>query len=139
MGVENNITFGAGTFYIDESKIGGTIDTMEVTEYPENQHLKGISFTTAYTAEFEGEVNGPLLSELVGPDSDPTFQMVYDGFVYEQVRRHKKKRINKKWAKRYGYREVPCRTILKNAKLVHDQDGAFIVVSDCPSIERKRG
>lgn len=24
-----------------------------------------------------------------------------------QIRRHHKKRINKKWAKRYGYREVP--------------------------------
>jgi hypothetical protein len=138
MGVENNLTFGSGTFYIDESKIG-TIDTMEVTEYPENQHLKGISFTTAYTAELEGEVNGPLLSELVGPDSDPTFQMEYDGFVYEQVRKHKKRRINKKWAKRYGYREVPCHTVLKNARLVHDREGAFVVVSDCPSIERKRG
>jgi hypothetical protein len=138
MGVENNLTFGSGTFYIDESKIG-TIDAMEVTEYPENQHLKGISFTAAYTAEFEGEVNGPLLSELVGPDSDQTFQMEYDVFVHEQVRRHKKKRINKKWAKRYGYREVPCHIILKNAKLVHDREGAFIVVSDCPSIERKRG
>lgn len=139
MGVENNITFGAGTFYMDGYKIDGTIDTMEVTEYPENQHLKGISFTTAYTAEFEGEVNGPLLSELVGPDSDPTFQMEYDGVMHEQVRRHKKKRINKKWAKRYGYRVVPCHVVLKNARLVHDQAEAFIVVSDCPEFERKRG
>lgn len=24
-----------------------------------------------------------------------------------QVRKHKKKRINKKWAKRYGFKEVP--------------------------------
>ena len=136
MGVENNITFGSGTFYINESKIG-TIDTMGVTEYPEDQHLKGVAFTTAYTAEFEGEVNRPLLSELVEMDSDPTFQMEYDGTMHEQVRKHKKRRINKKWAKRYGYREVPCRTILKNAHIVHDQAEAFIVVSDCPSIERK--
>lgn len=138
MGVENNITFGAGTFYIDESKIG-TIDRIEVTEYPENQHLKGIAFTTAYTTEFEGEVDWELFSELAGRDSDPTFQMEWDGIVYEQVRRHKKKRINKKWAKRYGYRAVLCHTVLKNARLVHDQAEAFIVVSDCPEIERKRG
>lgn len=138
MGVENNITFGAGTLYIDESKIGA-IDAMEVTEYPENQHLKGIAFTTAYTTEFEGEVDWELFSELAGRDPDPIFQMEWDGIMYEQVRRHKKKRINKKWAKRYGYRAVLCRTVLKNARLVHDQAEAFIVVSDCPEIERKRG
>ena len=139
MGVENNFTFGSGTFYIDELPVSGEIYTMEVTEYPADQHLKGISFTTAYTAELEGEVNASLLNELAGLDSNPIFQMEYDGTMYEQVRRHKKKRINKKWAKRYGYREVPCHTVLKNARLVHDREGAFIVVSDCPSIERKRG
>ena len=32
----------------------------------------------------------------------PEFEMMIDGRV--QVRRHRKKRINKKWAKRYGYK-----------------------------------
>lgn len=35
------------------------------------------------------------------PDSDWTFGTIEQ----EQIRKHKKRRINKKWAKKYGYRE----------------------------------
>jgi hypothetical protein len=138
MGVENNIAFGSGTFYIDASKIGA-IEAMKVTEYSEDRHFKGMAFTTASTAEFECEVDGPLLSELAGLDSDPTFKMEYDGIMYEQVRKHKKKRINKKWAKRYGYREVPCHINLENARVITDSENGFVVVSELPVFKRKRG
>ena len=37
---------------------------------------------------------------------------------YEQARKHKKKRINKKWAKRYGDKPVYD---MKNAYMIKDQ------------------
>lgn len=43
--------------------------------------------------------------------------------VFVQKRNHKKKRINKKWAKRYGYK---CATkIIKGWKLKQYTDGSF--------------
>ena len=41
----------------------------------------------------------------------------------EQKRKHKKKRINKKWAKRYGYKCVTKTT--KGWKLKTYKDGSF--------------
>lgn len=55
---------------------------------------------------FECEINSSLFDMLSGNNSIPNT----DSFTVElktpykvQIRRHKKKRINKKWAKRYGY------------------------------------
>lgn len=38
-----------------------------------------------------------------------------------QVRKHKKRRINKKWLKRYGYKQVSCKG--KGWKIESDTDG----------------
>lgn len=60
-----------------------------------------------FTAECE--INTDLLNEMIGgPDlshsDDMTGYVVEGQLPYQvQARRHKKKRINKKWAKRYGY------------------------------------
>ena len=40
---------------------------------------------------------------------------------YLQRRKHRKYRTNKKWAKRYGYKEVPV--IISNIKIKTAQDG----------------
>ena len=47
--------------------------------------------------------------------------------VFVQKRKHKKKRINKKWAKRYGYKCV-TKTI-KGWKLKQYKDGSFEFIS----------
>lgn len=47
-------------------------------------------------------INKNLLSELLLPKKSNTFDLQYTAMV--QARRHRKKRINKKWLKRYGYR-----------------------------------
>lgn len=38
---------------------------------------------------------------------------VFSHFKFVQARNHKKKRINKKWAKKYGYKEVPVMKKMK--------------------------
>lgn len=66
-------------------------------------------FNLGETLEFtatDGYFN-EALRNLIGPIIPP------EGFKYEiiytkviQARRHRKKRINKKWAKKYGYKQV---------------------------------
>lgn len=48
-------------------------------------------------------INESLLSELCLPKQLNTFDLQYT--IMTQSRKHRKKRINKKWLKRYGYKE----------------------------------
>jgi hypothetical protein len=45
-----------------------------------------------------------------------------------QRRTHKKKRINKKWLKKYGYKEVPSKRIMIFDRKILTQTNAEIVV-----------
>ena len=55
-----------------------------------------------------------LFDELFAPIlSNTSFDITYTKSV--QVRKHRKKRINKKWAKRYGFR--PVQETIKDLKL----------------------
>lgn len=54
-------------------------------------------------------INNDALRELFGlNETQPTsYKAQFDTPIYkQQIRTHKKKRINKKWAKRYGYKDV---------------------------------
>lgn len=67
-----------------------------------------------------GAVNNNILSKLIGkvPDKyDITLPVIV------QRRKHRKKRINKKWAKRYGFKCVTKTT--KGWKLKTYRDGSF--------------
>lgn len=60
---------------------------------------------------FECEINAQAFSKLMGVDlarsGDLTGFTVKCVAPYQvQIRRHRKKRINKKWAKRYGYKTM---------------------------------
>jgi hypothetical protein len=70
---------------------------------------------------FECEVNAQAFSKLMGVDlakrGDLTSFTVECTTPYQvQIRRHRKKRINKKWAKRYGYK-----TMFKTVKMTDVQ------------------
>ena len=54
------------------------------------------------------------------PHEDGVAELVFRCTRLEQIRRHKKKRINKKWAKRYGYREVRDVYEFENAHIEHE-------------------
>lgn len=75
------------------------IDTLSPNEVPDIR-----TFGTC-EATFGCEnvtINENLLSELFLPKKSNTFDLQYTAMV--QARKHKKKRINKKWLKRYGYK-----------------------------------
>lgn len=77
----------------------------------------------------ETSVDTKLLYKMLGVDR-AIFPDMYDvEFVqYVQKRKHKKKRINKKWLKKYGYK-----TVIKKAKGWHmnvDIDGNVEFVKD---------
>lgn len=63
---------------------------------------------------FETTIDAKLYKELFGVNLAParSFDISYKGTYQVQARKHKKKRINKKWAKKYGYK-----TYLKDVKI----------------------
>lgn len=73
-----------------------------------------LSADTEFTVE--ADINGDLFAKLCGCDiaKGKKFDVSFRAPVREiQIRRHRKKRINKKWAKLYGYR-----TIFTNQQIV---------------------
>ena len=98
---------GSGTLYI--SPIHPV--SIEANDIPE--YVKSIRCPMSVEAEasFECDINAKILKKLTGIDlahgSDFTgHTILLHQPVQVQVRKHKKKRINKKWAKRYGYKTV---------------------------------
>lgn len=145
----DNMTLGPGIFYDGSGKPIGTcqgpddVDTIYPdpvydeflwTKYDETPVVT-LSEPHSFECEWDATVDFPLINELIGELSKPQpFYMEYDGVRYEQIRKHKKKRINKKWAKRYGYREVPCRYRMENAYIRQRTFNDFSIVADPPKI-----
>lgn len=66
--------------------------------------------------------NFDLLKELCGqPQLPKSYDITYPEVI--QVRKHKKKRINKKWLKRYGYKIIHVTS--KGWKAIFYADGSF--------------
>ena len=82
---------------------GGTIELEAWSPY-ETQEVK-VSGTCEATFTCQNAIiNEELLSELFLPKRQHTFNLEYSAMV--QARRHRKRRINKKWLKKYGYKPV---------------------------------
>lgn len=70
--------------------------------------------------EFECRIDGDTLAKLTGATTEGMlFDVTYGSPRQVQVRRHKKKRINKKWAKRYGYKTVIVEHMLTNCSVTY--------------------
>lgn len=80
---------------------------------------KSITNPMSLTIECDN-INNDILSKLTGKVPDK-YDIALDVLV--QRRKHKKKRINKKWAKRYGFKCVTKTT--KGWKLKTYRDGSF--------------
>ena len=80
---------------------------MDMEELP--KYITGIRAPLSIDAEisFEMDLNVPYFMELTGIDiargMDMTATLICHDPYQVQRRRNKKKRINKKWAKKYGY------------------------------------
>lgn len=103
--LDNSISFGfvntesGETFEMTDASI--EIESWCPNEQPE------IRASGTYRGEIicdDIEINEDLYRTLVSPKDKCRFEMQYT--IKVQARRHKKKRINKKWAKRYGHRPV---------------------------------
>ena len=120
---------GAGALYISPIRPISNeakpikIDTINCeTEFDANdipEFVKSIHCPMSIEAEvnFECDIDTKILKKITGIDLDHGSDftgctVLFNQPVQVQVRRHKKKRINKKWAKRYGYK-----TMFKSIKL----------------------
>lgn len=108
-----NTTLGSGNFYIKNNllDIKTEIPVEPVSVEDEMfKHIRSWNLADPASAEatFEAEIDIPMVhrfsdvfdASLLGGQS---FSAEFSEPYQEQRRKHKKKRINKKWAKRYGY------------------------------------
>ena len=99
-----------GSFYIKDKLLTTKLPEITPTYDEIPDYVRSMSLTKPAYAEFEleTEINVPLLHRLAGIDTSAlenvqSITAEYSEPYQEQRRKHKKKRINKKWAKRYGY------------------------------------
>lgn len=124
---EDNIKLTSGTFFNLETgeKIGDLSFDLSDCVLAEPTEERRLNFNPSATMSFEGEINGELLRQFVEPMPEKYDIQIQ---VPVQRRRHKKKRINKKWAKRYGYTMKTITT--KGWKIHTDTDGNVEFIKD---------
>ena len=107
----DNIKLTSGSFYINDKHLTDNLPLVEIPDEPFPDYIRTSKLKNLADAEleFEAEIDIPMLhrfsttidtSILSGAQS---MSVVYSEPYQVQRRTHKKKRINKKWAKRYGY------------------------------------
>lgn len=107
---ENRNSLFIGDF---EYTLSDRLDNLEIIDGALPEFLTPIpnlALSKDASMSFECDVNAPLFEQLFGVDlalggdrvSNMTLRFEYPYLV--QVRKHRKKRINKKWAKRYGFK-----------------------------------
>lgn len=132
MGLDE-LSFGPGELYIMDQS-GETAMQMSVydmqCEIPfsaEAEPNYEFEFRTPLAQEFTADsyiVDTGLL-ELIS-EQPRGFYLEYDADVQVQARRHRKKRIDKKWLKRYGYKTVKRRVRLNCEQLsINSSDGWY--------------
>jgi ribosomal protein L21 len=139
------LEFNPGNLYIKNELIGSgipEISDMSIDEFPGT-----ISFPMSADIELSAEckINHDAVDRLIGLDfaqnCDMSCSIQFSQPYQEQIRRHKKKRINKKWAKRYGfrtkYRKIRIPEVSIVPKLNHDYEYEF-VTSGRPEIVKGR-
>lgn len=101
------LSLGSGSLYIkDEFLTNNLLDiTFPGDDIPEYVRSINLADPTSAEATFEAEIDAPMFNRLIGVDlaNAQSFSAEFSEPYQEQRRKHKKKRINKKWAKRYGY------------------------------------
>ena len=76
------------------------------------------------TASFD-PISEAYLKEIIGNATTPTFTLYTTKEI--QCRRHHKKRINKKWAKRYGFKTVVDKLFdVKDVSVQDTNDDGFM-------------
>lgn len=119
---------------------GVNIESNSVYEYNKSYEMPvRTSFDASMEIEFSSncevnQVNQEVLNKVIGID-ESKLPDKYDVQISEliQKRKHKKKRINKKWAKRYGYKQIMRK--IKGWKIkTYCEDNTFELVKDGDSV-----
>lgn len=102
----------------------------------ENMHVEPI-ISVGELQEFAGSVilDKKKMQKLMGCEIPPSsilsnrMSCTFSGpITQEQIRKHRKKRINKKWAKRYGYRKILKSVQLRDVSIVGSHDDSIDVL-----------
>lgn len=130
----NNISLGSGTFYLNDTPITSELPEVTFSDEGIPKYVKSFHLTNPADAEaeFEAEIDIPMINKLAyGVDADLINSMpnsctiMFSQPYQEQRRKHKKKRINKKWAKRYGYVTKYHKYRITEVSLCNDRESEF--------------
>jgi len=95
--------------------------------------VRSITPKLSASAEFsmEAEIDGDMLAKLLGfpMAAGKNFTVEYSEPILVQARRHHKKRINKKWRKRYGYKTIFRKKQLTDCVVKFEGSGDMLSVS----------
>lgn len=98
---------------------GVSFDASDIPHY-----ITSITPKLSASAEFtmEAEIDGDMLAKLLDfpMAAGKNFTVEYSEPILVQARRHKKKRIDKKWRKRYGYITIFRKKQLTDCVVSHD-------------------
>ena len=121
-------------FAVKNGNVFMPVDTIELSRgadalYDYGLPLTNFDFSSNISVECKSEKTTDFFSsyyngELKCGDSIDIYHLIPDGYV--QARKHKKKRINKKWLKRYGYKpkykKVKIKTKFVESNPIFSQD-----------------
>lgn len=108
---------------LDPNALKGFPDvSFDATDIPDC--VTSITPKLSASVEFtmEAEIDGNMLAKLYGLDlaAGKDFTVEYSEPILIQARCHKKKRINKKWRKRYGFKTIFRKKQLTDCVVSHD-------------------
>lgn len=96
-------------------------------------YITSITPKLSASAEFtmEAEIDGDMLAKLLDfpMAAGKNFTVEYSEPILVQARRHKKKRIDKKWRKRYGYITIFRKKQLTDCVVKFEGSGDMLSVS----------
>ena len=118
-GVNGMLCFGGANFETGHKVNFANIDTDVVAkEEPKAVFPQFNGLEATFTCE-NAVFNDKLLEDLFGKPTSYNIEFT----KYIPVRHHKKKRINKKWLKRYGYKPV---RVMSEGWAIRDVDGSTV-------------
>lgn len=102
-------------------------EPIDMDYIPEHMSVPEMNLSANEEVTFTANIVSEDLSRIIGYDPSPShdFMVECNGIDIVQVRRHKKKRINKKWAKRYGFKPVLRKLQFKACSLNFNEDGSI--------------
>lgn len=114
---------GGELFLGDGTKIMN-ISSAELTYEPNVRYEREDLLTHGFKGEFTLEINDAEINTGIFGIDEATFPDMWDLQYIKvvQARRHKKKRINKKWLKRYGVISIPVES--KGWEVTNYSDGS---------------